>query len=162
MESEKGRVESLVLSIASPVSFFVSSTFPTLSNRDFKAAQACLNLIPEVWAVDSQSVFPDRILPLGNVDRDSGDTRCQSFQISPVVKGPAGKGFELWLPWGFAFKGKEGDWACSVSGCLCTTSNSPGVLKPWQTETCERLERSTGRASFLFESGIGGGGGSLR
>lgn len=73
MELERREKEEwLVLSFSLPCLIVHLSAFPTPPNEDFKAAGACLDQIPEVWADDSPSVFPDRILPPGSVGTDSG------------------------------------------------------------------------------------------
>lgn len=134
----KGRIASLKFFIACLI--FHHSAFPTLPNRDFKTAWACLYLISEVWADDSQSMFPDRILPPGNVDTDSRDLMCRSFWTF-CSQGTCSQGFgAVLLPMGLCFKDilrQRQSPRLLGSCCFCATSISH--WGDWSTDRPRRL-----------------------
>lgn len=159
---EEEKEELLALSFSLPCLIFHHSAFPTLPNRDFKTAWACLYLISEVWADDSQSMFPDRILPPGNVDTDSRDLLCRRFWTF-CSQGTGSQGFgAVLLPMGLCFKDmvRQRQSPRLLSNCyLCATpiSHWGTGARTDEEDSCVHLERSMGRASFLLGSDIGGG-----
>lgn len=141
-----------------PVSFFTTLLFPLCLIEISR--QLGLSL-PDFWGLNcwqSKRVPWQNSAP-GDVDTDSRGSLCQSFWTC-CSQGTCSQG--LWavlLPMGLCFK----DWlrwrgvkACSA--VHCTTSNSPlGPGARANHGSCVHLDRSTGRASFLMGSDIGGG-----